>query len=69
MRREQQSAHNSTIKTNLILVLLLATLKMTRPSLFRFKRIIAVFAGVPLLGELPPEYVEFLTEARRRGFA
>ena len=35
----------------------------------RFKRAIAVFAGVPLLGALPPEYVDFLAEARRRGCA
>ena len=35
----------------------------------RFKRISALFAGPPLLGELPPEYAEFLAEARRRGLA
>ena len=35
----------------------------------RFKRAIAVFAGVPLLGALPSEYVEFLAEARRLGRA
>ena len=31
-----------------------------------FKRAIAMFAGVPLLGVLPPEYAEWLAEARRR---
>ena len=34
-----------------------------------FKRAIAEYAGVPLLGALPSEYVEFLAEARRRGRA
>ena len=34
-----------------------------------FKRAIAMFAGVPLLGVLPPEYAEWLAEARRWGRA